>query len=99
GIEVRTDTNVGDGEGDVRLEDLLAEYDAVFVSVGMMKGRILPVPGSDAPQVIDAMRFLRIISYDRIPEHFEPGALVVCVGGGAIATDAVQSSIKLGAKE
>jgi ferredoxin len=45
------------------------------------------------------MRFLRIISYDRIPEHFEPGKRVVCVGGGAIATDAVQSSIKLGAKD
>ena len=99
GITVRTEANVGTADGDFRLEDLVEEYDAVFVSVGMMKGRILPVPGSDAPQVIDAMRFLRIISYDRVPEHFEPGARVVCVGGGAIATDAVQSSIKLGASE
>jgi len=99
GIEVHTDTNVGTEAGDTTLESLLAEFDAVFVSIGMMKGRILPVPGSDAPQVIDAMRFLRIISYDRIPEHFEPGKRVVVVGGGAIATDACQSSIKLGAKE
>ena len=99
GIEVRTDTNVGEGDGDVRLPDLLEEFDAVFVSVGMMKGRILPVPGADAPQVIDAMRFLRIVSYDRIPEHFEPGKRVVVVGGGAIATDACQTSIKLGAGE
>ena len=99
GIEVHTETNLGTEEGDLKLDDLLAEFDAVFVSIGMMKGRILPVPGSNAPQVIDAMRFLRIISYDRIPEHFEPGKRVVCVGGGAIATDAVQSSIKLGAKD
>lgn len=99
GIEVRTNTNVGTGEGDVKLADLLEEYDAVFVSIGMMKGRILPVPGSDAPQVIDAMRFLRTVSYDRIPQHFRPGVRVVCVGGGAIATDACQTSIKLGAKE
>ncbi len=99
GIDVHTDSNIGSGEGDVKVDDLLAEFDAVFVSIGMMKGRILPVPGSDAPQVIDAMRFLRIISYDRIPEHFEPGKRVVVVGGGAIATDACQSSIKLGAKE
>jgi NADPH-dependent glutamate synthase beta subunit-like oxidoreductase/ferredoxin len=100
GIDVRVDTNVGTGPNDVHLEDLVEEYDAVFVSIGMMKGRILPVPGHDARQVIDAMRFLRIVSYDRIPEHFEPGMTrVVCVGGGAIATDACQSSIKLGARE
>jgi formate dehydrogenase beta subunit len=99
GIEVHTNSNIGTEDGDIRLDDLLAENDAVFVSIGMMKGRILPVPGSDAPQVVDAMRFLRIISYDRIPEHFEPGKRVAVVGGGAIATDACQSSIKLGAKE
>ncbi|MDB5067143.1 MAG: hypothetical protein JWM18_3577 [Chloroflexi bacterium] len=100
GIDVRTNTNVGTGPGDVRLEDLIDEFDAVFLTIGMMKGRILPVPGHDANQVIDAMRFLRIISYDRIPEHMVPGRTrVVCVGGGAIATDAVQSSIKLGCPE
>jgi formate dehydrogenase beta subunit len=99
GIDIRTGVSVGDGEGDVRLADLLADNDAVFVSVGMMKGRILPVPRSDAPQVVDAMRFLRIVSYDRIPEHFPIGGRVVVVGGGAIATDACQTSIKLGASE
>jgi formate dehydrogenase (NADP+) beta subunit len=99
GIEVRTNSNVGDGEGDVRVADLLDEYDAVFMSIGMMKGRILPIPGSDLPQVIDAMRFLREISYDCIPRDFPVGGRVVVVGGGAIATDACQSSIKLGARE
>ncbi len=97
GIDVRTGANVGDGPDDVKLSDLLEKNDAVFVSVGMMKGRILPVPGSDAPQVIDAMRFLRVVSYDRIPDHFPIGGRVVVVGGGAIATDACQTSIKLGA--
>jgi formate dehydrogenase (NADP+) beta subunit len=98
GIDVRTDSNVGTGENDVKVDDLLAEYDAVFVSIGMMKGRILPIPGNDLPQVTDAMTFLRQISYDRIPPHFPIGGEVVVVGGGAIATDACQSSIKLGAK-
>ncbi|HET9050529.1 MAG TPA: FAD-dependent oxidoreductase [Candidatus Dormibacteraeota bacterium] len=99
GITVRPNTNVGSGDGDVKIDDLLAEYDAVFVSIGMMKGRILPVPRADAKQVTDAMTFLRIISYDQVPPHFTPGCRVVVVGGGAIATDACQSSIKLGAKE
>jgi len=99
GIDVRTDSNVGTGEKDIKIDDLLAEFDAVFVSIGMMKGRILPIPGKDLPQVTDAMTFLRQISYDRIPPHFPVGGRVVVVGGGAIATDACQSSIKLGARQ
>ncbi len=99
GIDVRTNSNVGVDEGDVKVADLLSEYDAVFISIGMMKGRILPIPGTDLPQVVDAMRFLREISYDRIPRDFPVGGRVVVVGGGAIATDACQSSIKLGARE
>jgi NADPH-dependent glutamate synthase beta subunit-like oxidoreductase/ferredoxin len=99
GIEVRTNSNVGEGEDDVKLADLVDEYDAVFVSIGMMKGRILPIPGHDLPQVTDAMTFLRDISYDRVPKNFKVGGRVVVVGGGAIATDACQSSIKLGAGE
>src|ERR1022692_4077669 len=99
GIEVHIDSNVGMGEDDVRIDDLLAEYDAVFVSIGMMKGRVLPIPGKDLPQVTDAMTFLRQIAYDRIPPHFPVAGRVVVVGGGAIAPDACQSSIKLGAKQ
>ena len=99
GIEIKTNAGVGTEEGQVPLEQLLDEYDAVFVSIGMMKGRVLPVPRADAPQVADAMTFLRQISYDRMPDNFQPGVRVVCVGGGAIATDVCQSSIKLGARE
>jgi formate dehydrogenase beta subunit len=99
GIDVRTNSNVGESDDDVKIDDLLAEYDAVFVSIGMMKGRILPIPGNDLPQVTDAMTFLRQVSYDRIPPHFPVAGRVVVVGGGAIATDACQTSIKLGAKQ
>ena len=99
GIEVRTNSNIGSGDDDIKVKDLLDEYDAVFLSIGMMKGRILPIPGSDLPQVIDAMSFLREVSYDQIPDHFPMGGRVVVVGGGAVATDACQTSIKLGARE
>jgi NADPH-dependent glutamate synthase beta subunit-like oxidoreductase len=68
GIDVRTNSNIGVADNDVKIEDLLTEYDAVFVSIGMMKGRILPIPGSTLPQVTDAMTFLRQISYDRMPD-------------------------------
>jgi ferredoxin len=84
---------------DVPLERLLQDYDAVFLSVGMMTGRILPVPGSDLPEVISAMEFLRLRSYEIIPENFPKAGDVVVIGGGAVATDAAQTSIKTGAKK
>ena len=99
GIDVRAGANIGSGSEDVKVRDLLDEYDAVFLTIGMMKGRILPIPGSDLPEVIDAMSFLREVSYDEVPEHFPVGGRVVVVGGGAVATDACQTSIKLGARE
>ncbi len=99
GIDVRLNSGVGSGENDVKVQDLLDAYDAVFLTIGMMKGRILPIPGSDLPQVTDAMTFLREVSYDKIPQDFPVGGRVVVVGGGAVATDACQTSIKLGARE
>jgi NAD-dependent dihydropyrimidine dehydrogenase PreA subunit len=65
----------------------------------MMTGRILPVPGSDLPEVISAMEFLRVRSYDIVPENFPRGGDVVVIGGGAVATDAAQTSIKSGARK
>ena len=96
GVNVFLNQDVGK---DPQLEQLSKDYDAVFLAVGMMKGRILPVPGSDLPEVISAMEFLRVRSYDIIPEGFPKGADVVVIGGGAVATDAAQTSIKTGARQ
>src|ERR671934_420983 len=96
GVNVFVNKNVGK---DIKLEQLLGDYDAVFLSVGMMTGRILPVPGSDLPEVISAMEFLRVRSYDIVPENFPRGGDVVVIGGGAVATDAAQTSIKTRARK
>ena len=96
GVNVHLSANVGK---DIKVEQLLNDYDAVFISVGMMTGRILPVPGSDLPEVISAMEFLRVRSYDIVPDNFPRGGDVVVIGGGAVATDAAQTSIKSGARK
>lgn len=96
GVGVHLEANVGK---DIPLAKLIQDNDAVFLSVGMMTGRILPVPGSDLPEVISAMEFLRVRSYDVIPDNFPQGGDVVVIGGGAVATDAAQTSIKSGARK
>src|SRR2546428_7571635 len=83
----------------IRMEQLRADYDEVFVSVGMVTGGILLVPGSELPEVISAMEFLRVRSYDIVPDNFPRGGDVVVIGGGAVATDAAQTSIKTGARQ
>src|SRR5207247_6174179 len=96
GVNVLLNKNVGK---DPKLEQLLNDYDAVFLSVGMMTGRILPVPGSDLPEVISAMEFLRVRSYDIIPDNFPRGGDVVVIAGCSLATDPAQTSIKTGARK
>src|ERR1700716_4686534 len=96
GVNVRLNQSVGK---DITVEQLLNDYDAAFLSVGMMTGRILPVPGSDLPEDISAMEFLRVRSYDIIPDNFPRGGDVVVIGGGAVATDARQTSIKSRARK
>jgi formate dehydrogenase beta subunit len=96
GVHTQLGVDVGT---DVTVTQLLEQYDAAFVAVGMMKGRVLPIPGHDLPEVTTAMEFLRQRSFGWTPPGFKPGARVVVVGGGAVATDAAQTSIKTGAVE
>src|ERR1700738_1355844 len=88
GVNVFVNKNVGK---DIKVEQLLEEYEAVFISVGMMTGRILPVPGSDLPEVISAMEFLRVRSYDIVPDNFPRAGDLVVIGGGAGGTGGVQT--------
>src|SRR5919198_977888 len=56
--------------------------------------------GCSAPRFpISASEFLRLRSYDIVPENFAQGGDVVVIGGGAVATDAAQTSIKTGARK
>src|SRR5260370_21034384 len=96
GVNVHLNKNVGK---DIKIEELLNDYDAVFLSVGMMTGRILPVPGSDLPEVISAMEFLRVRSYDITPDNFPRGGDPVVLGGGAGRTAPAPTPLNNGAPQ
>lgn len=102
GLVFQTNTHVG---VDVKGKDLLADYDAVCLTIGAMKPRGLQVEGSDMKGIHFAMDFLtcqnKINRGIQIPETEKisaTGKKVVVIGGGDTGSDCVGTSIRQGAK-
>ena len=90
GVEVHTNTRIGT---DVSLAQLEADYDAIFMGMGAQSGRPLPVPGSEAPNCVTAMAFLRAFNDGRL-QHV--GSRVVVIGGGDTSIDVATVARRLG---
>ncbi len=90
GVEFRMNTTVGK---DVTLEELEREYDAIIVAIGAHAGVKLPVPGSDAEGVLDAVKLLRDVSLHGKTEGL--GHKSVVIGGGCVAIDVARSIRRL----
>ncbi len=91
GVDVRTNTKVG---RDVSVEELEANYDAIFWGIGAHKGRPLPVEGWEGTEnCIDAVGFLKAFNEGRLKYVQGP---VVCVGGGDTSVDVCCIARRLG---
>ncbi len=90
GVEVKLKTRVG---RDVKVEDLEKEYDAILWAVGTHSGRQLPIEGSDAPNCLTGVDFLRAFNEGRLKTVSEK---VVVIGGGDTSIDVVSVARRLG---
>jgi len=101
---VKIEVNAVIGKLDT-VDDLLKEYDAVFVGVGAGAPMFLKVPGEDLLGVYSANEYLTrtnlMRAYDR--EHADTPILqskrVAVVGGGNVAMDSARTALRLGAGE
>jgi len=90
GIQIHFNTPIGEK---ITLPDLRRDYDAVFLGIGLMKGRSLRIEGSDLDGVITAVDML--LNYN-LGYKVTLGQSVVVVGGGDVAMDAARTALRLG---
>ncbi|MBH0020778.1 FAD-dependent oxidoreductase [Pseudoalteromonas sp. SWXJ133] len=98
GVEFKLNVEVG---VDITLDQILADYDAVFLGVGTYKSMRAGLENEDAVGVHDALPFLigntnRVMGYDETKQPCIDMAnqKVVVLGGGDTAMDCVRTSIR-----
>jgi dihydropyrimidine dehydrogenase (NAD+) subunit PreT len=94
GVELKLGVVIG---RDVPFDKLLADYDAVFIAIGLGRTKSLGVPGEDQKGVIDALAFIEQLK-TRPYHETKVGRRVAVVGAGNTAIDAVTQAKRLGAE-
>ncbi|MDX1761352.1 MAG: glutamate synthase subunit beta [Christiangramia sp.] len=100
GIKFQSETEVGKNYS----IDELKSFDAVVLCGGATEKRKLPIPGSDAEGVVQAMEFLKhnneaVDGLHEVEERLSAkGKDVIVIGGGDTGSDCVGTSNRHGAK-
>lgn len=95
GIEPKLNCRLG---RDITLDGLLAEYDAVFLGLGLAGVNALGIVEPELPGLRDAVDFIAELRQNT-PEIVPVGRKVIVIGGGMTAVDAAVQSRLLGAEQ
>jgi glutamate synthase (NADPH/NADH) small chain len=102
GVKLVKDFVVGNA---ATVDELLEEYDAVFLGTGAGLPWFLNLPGENLNGVYSANEYLtraNLMKAYRFPEYDTPiarGQRVATIGGGNVAMDSARTALRLGAKE
>jgi len=93
GVELRCNTRIGK---DVTLDEIMEQFDAVFIGVGAHKGMKLQIKGEEMEGVVDGVDFLREVNAGK---KWPAKGKVIVIGGGNVAMDAARVSWREGFEE
>jgi glutamate synthase (NADPH/NADH) small chain len=102
GVEIKNDFVIGKVD---TVDDLLQDYDAVFVGTGAGLPNWTGLEGENLNGILSANEFLtrtNLMKAFKFPEYDTPirvGDTVVTLGGGNVAMDCARTSLRLGAKK
>ena len=93
GVKINTGSRIGK---DVQFEDLLTQFDAIFLATGLSGNLELRIPGSELRGITYGSDILRGCKSGEEPKMED--SKVVIVGGGNAAIDTARTLVRLGAK-
>ena len=96
GIEIKSNCVLNEN---IFIDELKAEYNAVFLGVGLAGVNELSVPGNDKNNVLDAVKFIENLRQKEDKSSIPIGRKIVVIGGGMTAVDAAVQSKLLGADD
>jgi glutamate synthase (NADPH/NADH) small chain len=102
GVKLVTDFVIG---RTATIEELLQEFDAVFLGTGAGLPWFLGIPGENLAGVYSANEYLtrvNLMKAYRFPDYDTPVALgrrIVTIGGGNVAMDSARTALRMGAEE
>ena len=93
GIDIRLNHRIEASD----LPQLLSDFDAVFLAVGMGRTAPLGIAGEDLPGVWESLDFI-FAMHEKPFEDCEVGRHVLVIGGGNTAIDVATTATRLGAE-
>ncbi len=96
GIDIRSATTLGK---DVTLDQLIADYDAVFLGLGLGGVNAIGIAEPAVPGLRNAVEFIAELRQAEDYAALPIGRRVLVIGGGMTAVDAAVQSRKLGAEQ
>ncbi|MFA7421516.1 MAG: FAD-dependent oxidoreductase, partial [Melioribacteraceae bacterium] len=95
GVDLKTEVTIGKT---LKVDNLLKQYDAVFLGVGLGESPQLSIPGEELSGVVGALDFIEKVKSENWQE-VPVGKRVAVIGAGNTSIDAATEAKRLGAEQ